>query len=120
MPTLKALLLIPTALLLLTLEGCAVNVSNFTACALVPGNQGAVCDDFLQNNQRILTEPEWEALEAQWNAQGSAVECTTSESVGEIKRELEELCSKYPCNETVKKNIQNLARLQGLKSEAIR
>lgn len=105
---------------LMLLSGCAVDISNFTACALVPNNGGAICDDFLQSDQKILTQEEWELKEADWNSQGQAVECTTSDAIGNIKAELEKLCSRYPCNESVKKSLESIERLQDLGTEALK
>lgn len=97
MPMPKVLLSTMTALLLFN-TSCAVKIKDYTFCAEIPGGLGATCDNFLTANQQILTEAEWQAMKASWVASGNAVECTSSQSVGDLKAEIEKLCSKYPCN----------------------
>lgn len=85
-----------TAVLLLS--SCTVAIKDETFCAVVPGNNGAVCDNFLTSDQKILNEADWGILQMQWESQGQALECTTSSAVANLKRELEQLCSKTACD----------------------
>jgi len=64
----------------------------------MPGG-GAACDNLLTKNQRILSEPEWNALLQSWITAGNAIEVTTSQTFGDLKLELEKLCtaSKLQC-----------------------
>lgn len=62
-----------------------------------PSFPGATCDNFLTSNQQILTQAQWAALVAKWQSQGLALECTTSDVVGELKKEIEQLCSRTSC-----------------------
>ncbi len=82
----------------LLFSGCAVQIQDYQFCSPIPGNLGAVCDNFLTSNQVILDEAAWLALQASWNAQGQAVECTQSGTLGSLKSELEKLCSETPCD----------------------
>lgn len=113
----KALWFMMTALLPLAAlsGGCAVTIKDFQFCSPVPGSLGAVCDNFLTASQQILTEAEWQVLQASWVTAGQAVECTTSQTVGDLKAELEKLCSKTPCTyqeaKAVKTAISSLKRM---------
>lgn len=99
----------------LCLTDCAVQIQDEQFCSPVPGHFGAVCDNFLTANQIILTEDQWIALQASWNAQGEAVECTRSNTLGDIKKEIERLCSLAPCSYPVKKKIlEGLNKIQAL------
>lgn len=80
----------------LSLFSCGTQISDMVFCDEVPGNDGAVCDGFLKSNPETLTQADWVARKAQWNAAGSAVACTQSVTVGAIKEELEKLCSETP------------------------
>lgn len=110
-----------TGLLLLTLEGCATVIHDHTFCSPIPvmpdGTRlGAVCDNFLTHKPQTLNETDWEALQASWVAKGYAIEVTESNAVGDLKDELEKLCSRSPCDtdmtDTVQALIQTLARMQ--------
>lgn len=115
MQKLKALWFTMMGALLLAANGCAVPIHDEQFCSPVPGNLGAVCDNFLTSNQLILTEAEWVALQAQWQASGQATECTTSQTVGDIKAEIEKLCSVYPCDTpTQTLLIRGLKKIQRL------
>lgn len=84
-------------------------------CSPIPGALGAVCDNFLTSDQQIKTQEEWLALQAQWNASGLAVECMSSQAVGDLKREVEELCSQTQCDENTKQIIvSGLAKIEKL------
>lgn len=84
------------ALLLLNLS-CAVQIKDFQYCSPVPGNLGATCDQFLTANQQILDEAQWQALQLAWIQSGQAIECTQSQTVADLKAEVEKLCSKTLC-----------------------
>lgn len=66
---------------------------------------GAVCDNFLTKNQQLLDEIQWEQLKASWNQSGWAVECTTSDTVGNLKKEIELLCSNQKCDYSTQQAI---------------
>lgn len=118
MPTLKARLFMMTVACLFT--SCAVHIHDEPFCALIPGNQGAVCDNFLTSNQQILNEPEWMVLQMKWATAGQATECTTSDSVGDLKAEIEKLCSIAPCDyDTKTKIISGLQKVQALGKKSI-
>jgi|SRR5882757_8826059 len=85
-------------LLILAVYGCAIPIRDALWCSPLPENAGVVCNSFLSKEQTILSQEQWNALTAQWNAQGSAVECTTSRSLGDIKLELEALCARTGCS----------------------
>lgn len=102
----KALWLMMMGLALFS-NACAVKIYDFTACGLIPGNQGAECDGFLTSNPQSLTEDQWVALQSQWNAAGSAVECVQSASLAQLKGELEKACSAGRCTYETAQAIQS-------------
>lgn len=104
MPMLRAALCIVTAQLLLS--SCAVPIKDEQFCSPLPGNLGATCDNFLTSNQIILDETGWQALQSSWLAQGQATECTTSQTLGDIKDELEKLCSRTACSYPVQQQVE--------------
>ena len=74
-----------------------------------------MCDNFLTSNQQILSETQWEALEASWNAAGEAIECVNSGVLGDLKSEIEKLCSKTTCDYATQQLILNgLGKIQTL------
>jgi hypothetical protein len=84
-------------------------------CSPLPGDLGATCDQFLVSNPLTLTSGEWTELQAEWNERGLAVECTTSRSIGNLKREVEQLCSVASCDyETEQKILAGLKKLEAL------
>ena len=96
-------------------SSCSIQIHDFTACALVPGNNGASCDDFLSSNQQILTESQWEAMEATWNSQGQAVVCVQSQTIAQIKAEIEKACSEVSCNyQQVSQVLSGLKKIEKL------
>lgn len=97
--------------LLLSLSCCAVQIKDNQFCSPIPGALGAVCDNFLTKNQLILTEAQWQALQAQWIADGNAVECTTSGSLGDLKEEIEKLCSKTSCTYEEQLAVKELKKI---------
>lgn len=116
MPTLKARLFILMGLTAFT-SGCAVQIRDFQFCSPVPGNLGAVCDNFLTDNQLILDEAQWVALQADWITHGQAVECTQAQVVGDLKSEIEKLCSVSSCTyETKQKVDQIISSLQKIET----
>jgi hypothetical protein len=92
-----------------------VQIQDEQFCSPIPGNLGAVCDNFLTSNQLILNEAQWIALQATWQSAGNATECTSSSTLGDIKGELEKLCSKTPCTyeqaQQVKTAVANIDRM---------
>lgn len=100
---------------------CAVQIHDDPWCSPVPGGFGAVCDNFLTSNQRILTEAKWEALQMSWITAGKALECTNSDTVGHVKGEIEKLCSMVACDYQTKQAIlDGLDRIVGTGKEALR
>lgn len=94
------------------ISSCSTTVHDFEACALIPGNNGAVCSYFLEQGGATLTQEQWESLEANWNSQGMAVECVNSQAISDFKREVEQLCTVAPCDYATKKKIlSGLGRL---------
>lgn len=112
MQKLKAIWFIATGLPLLT--SCAVTINDAQFCSPIPGGLGAVCDNMLTSNQLILTSDEWNALQAKWQSNGQAVECSTSQTLGDFKSELEKLCSRTACTYEVKQAIQVLKKISRL------
>lgn len=98
----------------LHLSSCAVKIHDETFCSPVPGYGGAVCDNFLTSNQVILDQLQWEELQASWIGAGQSVECTSSQTVADIKGELEKLCSKTPCTYAMKIAIKGLKKILSL------
>lgn len=110
---LKVLLSTTTALLLI--NGCAIRVVDEQICSPIPGDLGAVCDNFLTSNQQILTQDAWVNLQATWASQGYATECTTSQTIGDIKEEIEKLCSVAKCDyDTKQKIVTGLKKIEKL------
>lgn len=87
------------------ISSCAVQIRNFQACALIPGDNGAVCSFFLEPGGVTLTQSQWQDLEASWNSQGEAVECVSSQTISDIKKEIEQLCTVASCDYATKKKI---------------
>ena len=102
----------------LLLSSCAVQIYDEQFCAPVPGNLGAVCDNFLTDKQLVLDEQGWLALQASWQKAGNATECTSSATLGDIKGEIEKLCSKTSCTyveqQQVNASIRNIDRMIAL------
>lgn len=121
MQTLKVRSFMMMALALLLGSGCATAIKDFQYCSPIPGQLGAACDNFLTQNQVILDQPGWLALQAQWAAAGQATECTQSQVVGDLKTEIEKLCSVTRCTyETAAKVKVILAGLKKLQANGER
>lgn len=118
MPT--ALSFILMVVLPLLASSCAVPIKDDTFCARIPGGGlGAVCDNFLTANQRILDEQQWQLLQASWEAHGDSVECTTSSAVAALKAEIEKLCSVSTCTYEVQSLVQNFfSKLNSIQGKA--
>ena len=96
-------------------SGCAVTIKDFQVCSPIPGNLGSTCDNFLTSNPIDLTEEQWIALQASWNSAGNAVECVSSQTIGDIKTELEKLCSLTKCNFEAQKAVtEALKKIENL------
>lgn len=125
MPKPTARLFIATVLLALSSSSCAkfkipVKINDMQFCSPIPGGLGAVCDNFLTNNRMLLDAQGWEDLQDRWIAEGYSVECTPSRSLGDIKAEIEKLCSVAPCDYQVKKKVlQGLRKLQVRGQQAV-
>lgn len=98
---------------LLLLNGCAVKIADFQVCSPIPGANTTVCDWFLHSDQQILTEPQWITQQVLWQSQGQAVECVNSQTLGNIKKEIEKLCSVWKCSYSAQTKITTgLQKLQ--------
>jgi len=107
-------------LLIFLLQGCATAIVDYEFCSPLPGGLGSICDHFLTAHQEILTEEQWVALQAQWLSQGQATECTTANALGDLKKEIEELCSKTRCSyEAVQIITSGLNKIQNLGKAAV-
>lgn len=113
------ILLWPILTGVLLLANCnSVPISDAQFCSPIPGDLGATCDNLLSKNQEILTQDQWVNRQAEWQAQGFSTECTTSKTIGDIKGEIEKLCSVTKCNYQVKQKIlKGLSKIQALGSE---
>lgn len=96
-----------TIVVALLLNSCAVKIYDFKSCGLIPGNLGAECDNFLTSDPQSLNQDQWAALQASWNAAGSAVECVESASLAQLKGEIEKACSVGRCTYAESSAIQN-------------
>ena len=84
-----------TLMALVSLSSCAVQIHDAQFCSPIPGTNLAACDWFLHSDAQLV---DWNAMQASWIAKGQAVECTQSATFGDLKSELEKLCSKTNCN----------------------
>lgn len=99
----------------LILSSCTVHITDEPFCALIPFNNGAVCDNLLTSNPETLNQDQWVERQSEWMSNGWAVECTTSHAIGDIKAEIEKLCSKTKCDYDTQKAItEGLAKVQNL------
>ena len=96
------------------LSSCTITIHDSQWCSPIPGNLGAVCDWSLHSEQEFLTLQQWEILQGSWIAKGEAVECTSSQTFGDIKKELEKLCSKVTCDYQIQETIKSLKKIEGL------
>lgn len=95
----------------LLLSSCAVPIKDEQFCSPLPGDLGAVCDNFLTSNQLILSKAAWDALQKKWGA----VECTSAVTIGDLKQELEKLCSVAKCDYATKQLItEGLQKIEAL------
>jgi hypothetical protein len=101
-------------------SGCSVAIKDMKFCSPIPGGLGAVCDSFLTPGQEILVADGWLKQQTDWLKAGYSTECTSSGSVGDIKAELEKLCSKTRCSYGIQQAIIGLGRLETLgQTEAV-
>lgn len=114
----------------LLLSSCATTIKDHTFCGLIPSidssnvihpsGGGVDCDNFLTANQQILSEVQWQAMMTQWENAGEVVECTTSGAVGELKAEIEKLCTKTNCDyQTVQAIYAALNRMIAVEKNTI-
>lgn len=76
---------------------------------------GASCDMFLTSSPQLLDELAWQAKQAQWLSFGGVIECTTSNSMINLKVFVEDTCSQVTCDEATKEVIlQSLDRIAAL------
>ena len=83
---------------LLLAPSCAVPVYDVEFCSPIPGGSGAVCDHFLSGDESLLTGEDWDALQANWAAEGMSTECVSSGGLGRLKTSLEQLCAAGRCH----------------------
>ena len=101
---------------LLLLSSCAVQIKDEQFCSPVPNGLGAVCDNFLTSNPLVLNQTQWEQLQLQWQNSGEATECTQSKTLGDIKEEIEKLCSMTKCDYDAKSQLlKGLEKIQNLR-----
>lgn len=79
-----------TALLLLMLNGCAVQIKNERWYGDL-GPRGAIYFETLSNATGSVSKAEWDAMRV-------GMACTTTDTLAEIKKEIEELCSSTACD----------------------
>lgn len=96
------------------ISSCSVQIKDAQFCSPLPGNIGVTCDNFLTENQIILDEADWVLLQLKWQAAGQAVECTTSQTFGDLKTELEQLCSTTKCSYPETQAIKALKKIENL------
>ena len=69
----------------------------------------------MSSNPQWLDAAAWTALQAQWLAEGSVVECTTSKTMIDAKIFVEDVCSEITCNQAqvakLKAALLKIARL---------
>lgn len=85
-------------------------MKNFQACSPLPGGLGAVCDDFLDSNQQILTPEKWAELQSKW----VVTECVAGKTIGDMKITVEDACSEVTCDEQTQLVINGLSKIQKL------
>lgn len=107
--------------LLPLVNACSTKVTDFTFCHEIPGGKlGADCANFLTTTTQILNDAQWQAQKAQWNSQGFAVACTTSNSEGNIKKFIEQACSQINCDyATTQALFSALDRMQASAKRAL-
>lgn len=87
-----------TAALLFLLSCAGVEIQDYQFYSPIPGNLGCVSDWFLHSDQEIMTQAQCTTLQDSWIESGQAVECTNSDAVAGLKREIEEVCSVTKCD----------------------
>jgi hypothetical protein len=95
------LLAVTTAALLLS--SCAVPISDFQYCVDL-GPEGAACNNFLTQAPLTVPEPQWDQVR-----EGEF--CINASAYGNIKRELEDLCSKTECTYAQKQQVNKAISL---------
>lgn len=119
-------------LLSLLLSACATTINDFQACALIPSlasngqiipwGGGAVCDNFLTSQPVTLSQAAWESQTMAQENSGLAIEVITSDALGNLKKEVELLCSNTKCDYKTKAAAATIAanidRLKALGDKA--
>jgi hypothetical protein len=110
--------------LVLSISGCAVNIADFRFCGLNPNTGNWACDNFLTNDPATLNPTDFITWEQSVESSGQVIEVTTSNAIGSIKTELEQLCTKtsctYPTQQALKKAIKELDfRVDGVKRRSL-
>lgn len=112
MRTLILLLFVTMGTLLLT-DCQKVKVKDFQACSPFPPNLGggATCDWLLHKEQLNLDSAQWDAKLASWGP----IEIIQATSFGDLKGEIEKLCSLVKCEQDQEAAAQEKKILAGLK-----
>jgi hypothetical protein len=96
---------------MLTLSACSqVKIKDFQVCGDI-GTQGATCDNFLTEHPVDIRQPEWDDYRF-------GMLCISSDSFGELKREIEQLCSAHAnqCDYETQKQMKSFfKRMEKLK-----
>lgn len=74
----------------LALSGCAVRIQNERWYADI-GDKGAFWFETLTNNGGSVEKSDWDVMRV-------GMACTTTDTLAEIKREIEQLCSSTACD----------------------
>jgi hypothetical protein len=78
-----------------------------------PPDFGAVCDQFLHSNQKIIDHDTWVVTQKNWLSQSNGISCVPSSAVANLKKEVEKLCSVAKCDYNTKQTIlSGLERMQ--------
>jgi hypothetical protein len=97
-----------TMMVVLLLPSCAVQIHEEDIYSPVPGADGVVESHFLSTKQQILTNEEWQKKILSMIVQGYSLECTFSNTIANVKEEIEKLCSKTDCEyEQPKPNVED-------------
>ena len=80
-----------------SLSSCATNIADFRFCGLNPSTGNWACDNFLTSDPATDSPAQFNAWVSTIESQGQVLECTTSNAVGSIKIEFEQLCTKETC-----------------------
>ena len=98
----KVYLILSISTALALQSSCAVPIKDEQFCADM-GSQGAACDNLLTSNPIIIPQPAWDSMR-------EGMFCESNQAVGDIKAEIESLCSKTPCSYQVKEALHSIQK----------